>query len=448
MKIPNKILILLKTYYLNTLKRIILFLLSGTLISCSFPIVGNIPLLEPEHKNFEIKHLYSVSDPQFERTVGNLLGPAVFDGNKITTLLNGVEIFPAMLEAIKNAKKTITFETYIYWSGDYGKQFAEALAERAKSGIKVHVVIDWYGIDRLDQSFLGIMRQAGAEVLVFRTPKWYDPRRWKSIADVNNRTHRKILVVDGKIGFTGGVGIADEWRGNAESPEHWRDTHYKIEGPVVGELQSAFEDNWLESGGAVLHGNEYFPALPNKGNVKAQAFKGSIGEATANIELMYRLAIASAQHSIKISNAYFLPDKGIVKSLIDAANRGVKIEIIVPGTKTDQNILRLGSRAIWGDLLKAGIKIYEYQPTMYHCKVMMIDDYFVSVGSANFDNRSFRLNDEVNLNIFDAIVAKEQVKNFERDKTQSQEVTLKIWQNRSFAEKISNQFILLFRNDL
>lgn len=448
MQFPKKSLTFFKLYYHFALRQIIVFLLSSSLVSCSIPLVSNIPLLDPEHKNFEIKHLYSVNDPQFERTIGNLLGPAILPGNKITTLLNGVEIFPAMLQVIKNAEKTITFETYIYWSGDYGKRFAEAFAERAKAGVKVHIVIDWFGIDRFDQSFIEIMRKAGAEVLVFRTPEWYDPRRWKSIANVNNRTHRKILVVDGKIGFTGGVGIADEWSGNADSPQHWRDTHYKIEGPVVGELQSAFEDNWLESGGAVLHGDEYFPALTSKGNVKAQAFKGSFAEATANIELMYRLAIASAQDSIKISNAYFLPDEGIIKSFIDAAHRGVKIEIIVPGPKIDQKLFRIGSRAIWGDLLKAGIKIYEFQPTMYHCKVMVIDDYFVSVGSTNFDNRSFRLNDEVNLNIFNIEVAKEQVKNFEQDKRRSKEVTFKAWKNRSIIEKIANQFILLFRKDL
>jgi cardiolipin synthase len=203
----------------------------------------------------EIQHLYAVEDPQFLRSMGSLLGPAILPGNRVTTLLNGDQIFPAMLEAIRGAKETITFETYIYWSGQIGQEFADALSERARAGVKVHLLLDWVGSGKAKKEYIDTMKAVGVEV------DKYHPLHWYNVARVNNRTHRKLLVVDGKVGFTGGVGIADKWSGNAQDPDHWRDSHFRLEGPAVAQMQSAFMDNWMKTRSKVLHGEEYFPKL-------------------------------------------------------------------------------------------------------------------------------------------------------------------------------------------
>lgn len=386
--------------------------------------------------------LYDIEDPQFERTMSQLLGPPLVKGNRVTGLLNGDQIFPAMLESIRSAQTSITFETYIYWSGEIGREFAEALSERARTGVKVHVLLDWVGAGKLEDTALRGMREAGVQIEKFRPPRWY------SLTRMNHRTHRKLLVVDGKVGFTGGVGIADQWLGNAESPEHWRDSHFRLEGPAVAHMQSAFLDNWIKARAEVLHGADYFPEIQEAGPCLAQAFKSSAEEGSEGVRLMYLLSIASARRSIRIANSYFLPDDLSVQSLIDARDRGVQVEIIVPGRTTDASIVRSASRSRWGPLLEAGVQIFEYQPTMYHCKVMVVDDLWVSVGSTNFDSRSFRLNDEANLNIYDAEVAREQFQVFEQDKSKSIRVTLEAWEKRPWSEKLKEHLSGLLRSQL
>ena len=417
-------------------------------VGCSVPLVRDIPMLAPDDPHFEIAHIYSVRSPQFRRAVGHLLGPQIEAGNRVETLLNGDEIFPAMLEAIASAQESITFETFVYWAGDVGERFTHALSERARAGVAVHLIIDWAGSTRIDTGFLDEMNAAGVEISRYHELPWYDPLRWRDIADIENRTHRKILVVDGKVGFTGGVGIADIWEGNAESPEHWRDTHFRVSGPVVAQLQSAFIDNWLESGGQVLHGDRYFPPLRATGSLRAQAFKGSPTEATENIELMYRLAIAAAERSIKLSSAYFVPNPGTIAALVEAAERGVKVQIIVPGEHLDSQLVKAASPALWGELLEAGIEIHRYQPTMFHCKVLVIDDYFSSIGSTNFDNRSFQLNDEVNVNVFDARFSAEQSRIFDRDLERSKRFTYEDWKDRPWYQKAINWAARPFRREL
>lgn len=377
----------------------------------------------------EITASYSIDDPRFARAMNNLLGPSLVDGNKVETLVNGKEIFPSMLQAINSAKKSITFETYIYWSGEVGQQFTKALSERARSGVKVHLLIDWVGSTKIDKNYLKEMKGSGVHVVE------YNPLPWYTFSRINNRTHRKILVVDGKIGFTGGVGVADHWIGDADSPEHWRDTHFRFEGPVVSQMQAAFEDNWLATQGELLHGDDYFPPLEKVGSELGQVFKSSPREGSENARLMYLLSIACARKNILISNAYFVPDDLSVQTIVSAAKRGVKIQIIGPGKVTDTKVVRAASRARWGALLEAGVEMYEYQPTMYHCKVMVADDIWSSVGSTNFDNRSFRLNDEVNLNVLDRNFALRQVQVFQDDLKKSRRVTLKEWQDRPFFEK-------------
>lgn len=378
----------------------------------------------------EIPRLYSVSDPQFERTLGVLLGPPIVDGNRFTTLLNGDRIFPAMLAAIRSAQKTITFETYIYWSGRIGQDFADALAERARAGVKVHVLLDWVGSSRIDEDYLKMMEGAGVQV------RKYHPLHWYNLGRMNNRTHRKLLVVDGRIGFTGGVGIADKWTGHAQDPEHWRDSHFMVEGPVVAQMQAVFNDNWVKTTGKVLHGAEYFPPLAAVGSGRAQMFSSSPTGGSESMHLMYLLAITAAQHSIELSSSYFVPDELTRQAMVDALRRGVKIRIITPGEHIDTETVRRSSRGLWGELLQAGAQIYEYQPTMFHCKVMVVDGLLTSVGSTNFDDRSFRLNDEANLNIYDADIARQQIAVFEQDLQRSRRISLQQWRNRPLGEKL------------
>jgi cardiolipin synthase len=376
-----------------------------------------------------IPHLYGAGDSQFSRTMGTLLGAGILDGNRVEALLNGDEIFPAMLHAIRSAKTTITFETYIYWSGSIGGEFTNALAERARAGVKVHVLLDWIGSSKTDASQLSLMEKAGVQLWKYNKPHWYQFGR------LNNRTHRKLLVVDGEIGFAGGVGIADQWTGHAQDPEHWRDSHYRVQGPVVAQMQAAFMDNWIKVSGDVLHGPEYFPLLRPVGAGKAHVTRSSPSGGSETMRLMYLLAITAASRSIHLSTPYFIPDALAIKALTDAAKRGVTVQIITVGHHTDIETIRRASRARWGDLLEAGVEIYEYQPTMYHCKVMIVDGLWTTVGSTNFDPRSFSLNDEANVNYYDRDFALRQIEIFQEDLAHSRQVTFQEWKDRPLAEK-------------
>ena len=390
----------------------------------------------------KIPRLYSSQDPQFRRAMGSLLGPPLVGGNRAQELLNGEQIFPAMLGAIRSARQSVTFETYIYWSGDIGREFADALSERAKAGVKVHVLLDWVGSGKIDESFLDEMRSAGVEIRKFHKPNWYN------LARLNNRTHRKLLVIDGKTGFTGGVGIAPKWTGAGQDAEHWRDSHFRVEGPVVAQMQSVFMDNWLKVTGLVMHGEAYFPALQPVGDSSAQVFSSSPSGGSESMQLMYLLSITAADHAIDLSSAYFVPDDLTSKALTEALKRGVKIRIITPGEIIDTDTVRAASRGSWGPLLQAGAEIYEYQPSMYHCKVMIVDKLLVSVGSTNFDNRSFRLNDEANLNVFDTVFAEKQTGVFEDDLRRAHKVTYEAWAARPLKEKLMERLASLLESQL
>ena len=389
-----------------------------------------------------LPRLYSTHDPQFLRAMGSLLGRDIASGNLARELLNGDQIFPAMLAAIRGAQRSITFETYIYWSGDIGREFASALSERARAGVPVHVLLDWVGSAKIDESFLQEMRAAGVDIRKFHEPSWYN------FARLNNRTHRKLLVVDGKTGFTGGVGIAPKWTGAGQDAEHWRDSHFRIEGPVVAQMQAVFMDNWLKVTGLVMHGEAYFPPLQAVGNSAAQVFSSSPSGGSESMQLMYQLAITAAERSIDLSSAYFVPDELTSKALTEALQRGVKIRIILPGEIIDTETVRAASRGSWGPLLKAGAQIYQYQPSMYHCKVMIVDKLLVSVGSTNFDNRSFRLNDEANLNVFDTGFAERQSDIFEDDLRRARQMTYAEWLNRPLKEKLMERLALLLGSQL
>ena len=390
----------------------------------------------------KLEHRYAVGHPQFRRELGTLLGPPIVAGNRVTNLENGIEIFPAMLDAIRQAKRTVNFETYIYWSGEIGRAFVEALAERARAGVEVQVLIDWVGSQKMDEALLDELVAAGASV------ERYHPLKWYHLARMNNRTHRKLLVVDGRIGFTGGVGIADNWDGNADSPDHWRDSHYRIEGPAVAHMQAAFLDNWIKTTGDVLQGKGYFPELMSAGDADAQVFTASPNGGGDSMLLMYLLAITAAETSIDLSAAYFVPDELTRAALVGALRRGVRLRIIVPGTDIDAEVVRKASRANWGELLEAGAEIHEYQPTMFHCKTLIVDRRLVSVGSTNFDNRSFRLNDEANLNVYDPAFAARVTEVFERDLGRSRRITLEAWKNRPWRERMLERASALLSSQL
>ncbi|OUL99817.1 cardiolipin synthase B [Variovorax sp. JS1663] len=381
----------------------------------------------------QVHREYSLHDAQYQRALGVLLGPPITGGNRFEALHNGDRIFPPMLAAILSAQHSITFETYIYWSGDIGRAFADALAQRSRAGVKVHVLLDWVGSAKVDEAFIKEMEAAGVQVRRFHEPHWHN------LGKMNNRTHRKLLVVDGRVGFTGGVGIAPEWTGDAQDAAHWRDSHFRAEGPVVAQMQAVFMDNWIKATGDVLHGERYFPALVAAGSQRAQVFSSSPSGGSESMRLMYLLSIAAATTSIDLSSAYFVPDELTVQALVAAMRRGVRLRIITPGPIIDSQTVRSASRASWGRLLEAGAQISEYQPTMFHCKVFTVDGLLVSVGSTNFDNRSFRLNDEANLNIYDADFAAQLTAQFEADMKQAKRVTLEAWRSRPWSERAQEQ---------
>ena len=424
-----------KTRYVLTIALTFLVTLAAVLIAVNFS--------SGEKKiERELPRLYSTQDPQFLRAMSALLGPGIVGGNLAQELLNGDQIFPAMLVAIRGAQRSITFETYIDWSGDIGREFSSALAERARAGVKVHVLLDWVGSAKIDESFLQEMREAGVAIRKFHEPSWYN------FAQLNNRTHRKLLVADGKIGFTGGVGIAPKWTGAGQDAEHWRDSHFRIEGPAVAQMQAVFMDNWLKVTGQVMHGEAYFPPLQAVGKSAAQVFSSSPSGGSESMQLMYQLSITAAERSIDLSSAYFVPDELTSKALTEALQRGVKIRIILPGEIIDTETVRAASRGSWGPLLKAGAQIYEYQPSMYHCKVMIVDKLLVSVGSTNFDNRSFRLNDEANLNVFDPAFAERQTAVFEDDLRRARQISYATWATRPLKEKLLERLALLVGSQL
>ena len=320
----------------------------GTLIAVTVMANFRRPEKEPHHK---VKHHYGILDPQLKREMGTLLGPAILSGSQVQALQNGDEIFPAMLAAINGAQRTITFETYIYWSGSIGERFADALIERAAAGVKVHLMLDWVGCSKMSNEMLSRMMQAGIEVERFHALRWF------SLGKLNNRTHRKVLIVDGTVGFTGGVGIADQWDGHAQDPNHWRDMHFKVQGLAVAQMQAAFLDNWIKSTGCVLHGDAYFPALTAVGSQEMQMFISSPDGGADSMRLMYLTAITAADRSIDIEAAYFIPDTLMIRELQSARARGVRIRILVPDKYLDSETVRLSSKRGWGRLMESGVSL-------------------------------------------------------------------------------------------
>ena len=387
------------------------------------------------------RKLYASGDIDFRRSLGLLLGPSILPGNDVRMLLNGDATFPAMLNAIRSAKISVTFESFIFRDA-IGAEFCEALTDAATRGVRVHILLDWLGSKQMDRTVLEPAKKAGAQVRLYHELGWYHWRR------VNNRTHRKLLIADGKVGYTGGLGVGHEWTGNAQDPAHWRDTHYEVTGPVVAQMQAVFIDNWIKATGEVLHGDQYFPSLQPTGKLDAQMFSSSPEGGSESMHLMVLLAITAANVSIDIENSYFVPDALTIDALIAAKKRGVRVRVLVPNRHTDAPLGRWAAHALYDELLEGGIEISEYEPTMLHCKLMVVDATWVSVGSCNFDDRSFRLNDEANLNVFDAAFAKSQLHQFETDFAQSRRISAPRWARRSIVRRVLERIAISFRSQL
>jgi cardiolipin synthase len=388
----------------------------------------------------------AVTDPSFLPTIEAYTSTAI-GGNAATLLLNGDEIFPAQLTAIRSARETITYAQYFYEEGPIGAEIAEALAERCRAGVRAHVLLDGFGTLAMPAAYRETMTQAGCEVATFRPLSPLSLVAVFGFGSSNKRNHRRLLVVDGRVGFTGGSGISPKWLGNGRTEGHWRDTDVRLEGPVVGKLQGAFAENWLEATGNVLGGASYFPSLPRRGSVFAQVVRSSPVVGSFSMYTTFLLAMSSARQSIYITNPYFLPDDRMTRVLMEAPNRGVRVVVLLPGA-IDNNIVRQASRSKFGELLEAGIEIYEYQAGLLHAKTMTVDGIWATIGSTNLDSRSFALNTELNAVVYDKEVVSRLEKIFADDLTYARKVHLRRWRGRGFLDQLLEILSLPVRSQL
>jgi cardiolipin synthase len=353
----------------------------------------------------------------FMRALGGSASADVIGGNRITLLHNGIEIFPALLDAIASAQHSVHFSTFIYSSGHIPIQFADAFSAAAKRGVEVRMVFDKSGSKNVSPELMSQMRKAGCKI------KWFRPIQWYSWAKYNHRTHRKLLIIDGTIAFTGGVGIADEWSGNADSPTHWRDTHVRVLGPAVASVQAAFVDTWNEATGELPIDQKYFPKLSRAGETSMCGVQSNPVFGASSAQRSMAILIAGATTRLWIANAYFIPPGPFVRALRDAEARGVDVKILLPGRYHDQPAVRRASRRTWGPILEGGVELYEYEPTMMHCKIVIVDSSVTSIGSINFDPRSFALNAEFGIVALDRALAKQMEDAFVEDLRSSRRVT-------------------------
>ena len=382
-------------------------------------------------------------DISFLRATEALTGAPISWGNDVELLINGDAIFPAFLETITGAQKTVCLLTYVCWKGEIARDIAGALCERAKAGVECNVLLDAVGSFPMETDLLDQMSDAGVRVRRFRPVKPYAVRR------LNNRTHRKICIADGRIGLTGGVGIAEEWTGNAQDPDHWRDTHVRVHGPVVRGLFGAFAENWLEATGEVLVGPRYLPDIEElEGGGPMQVVRSAAGVGDTNVEALYYLAIAAARESLDLTAAYFVPRPAFSEALCRAAGRGVRVRVLVPGKHIDKAPVRVAGRATYDDLVDSDIEIWEYCPTMLHAKTLVLDGVWSSVGSVNFDNRSFQLHDEATLCVQSDRFAAELTEQFERDLEVSERIDPERWSRRGNGQRAVEHALKLARREL
>ncbi|MEP6800902.1 MAG: cardiolipin synthase [Acidobacteriota bacterium] len=371
---------------------------------------------------------FTVDDPSFRRSM-DTLGTAMVGGNDAELLKNGDEIFPAMTRDIRAAKKTVNLETYIFEPDRAGRQFADAMIEAAKRGVQVRFLVDGWGskLKGLKEE----LEKAGVHVRKYR------PLRLFTIYKIGRRTHRKILVVDGRIAYTGGLGIDERWLGNARNTKEWRDTQVRVVGPVVAQMQAIFSEDWTYTTGEILAGEGFYPKIENAGSMQAQAIKASRGDSSSLAKMLYYVAIQSAAKSIHIQNAYFLPDKQVREALVAAVARGVNVQIMVPGRRIDLPMVRFASWIHYGELLKGGVHIYEYRGTMMHNKTMVVDGLYSTIGSINFDSRSMSRNAEESLAFYDRGFAAKMQAMFEDDRKRCSEITYQEWDKRGIVQRLA-----------
>jgi cardiolipin synthase len=380
-------------------------------------------------------HVPRASDPAFLKAVQNATGARLFESTRVETLTNGDVFYEAELDAIAKAQQSINLEAYIFADDDMPSRFRDALAERAREGVDVRLTLDSVGAMAASNRFFEPLTEPGGAIA------WYHPAKWYTWDRINNRTHRELLIIDGEIGFTGGAGVADHWAEPDGEKPPWRDTFFRLEGDAVNGLQSVFVENWLETAGEVLADAELFQAKPVEGGYPCVVVAGtpSAGGST-HVRTAIQMSIAAARETIFIANPYFLPDESVRRELADAVKRGVRVEVITPGTQSDQTLTSRASRRLYGELIENGVKIYEYQPTMIHVKSMVVDGVWSVIGTTNFDPRSFGLNDEVNVLVQSEELAKRLTLDFERDLADSKEVTLEEWKNRPVWERATELF--------
>jgi cardiolipin synthase len=352
------------------------------------------------------------------------------DGNRVEILTNGEAFYPAMLDAIRNARETINMECYIFKKGEVGDRFVEALSDRARNGVRVTIVMDAIGSFGAFRKLRKPLREAGARVAAYQRFTWY------RLGRLNNRTHRELLVVDGCIGFLGGAGIADWWAKPRRGKPRWRDTMARVEGPIVSDLAGITAENWMECCGEILTGPETYKPHKPAGHVGAFAIKSSPADRATMSRALFQMLIEAANQKIQVCTPYFLPDKAFRRAIARTVGRGVKMSVIVPGSHTDQRWVRLASRRMYGQMLKAGVRIFEYEPGMTHAKILLVDDLWTVIGTTNLDNRSFEHNDEVNVAMRDMGVSARLARDFEGDRAQCKEITLREWERRPLWEKL------------
>lgn len=378
---------------------------------------------------------------RFRRALEGLLGIAATDGNHIDILRNGDEIFPAMLGAIGEARSTIDFLTFVYWVGEIGEEWARALADRAKDGVRVRVLLDALGAYDIEPRLIDLMEKSRVQVERFRPVDRL--RFWET----DHRTHRKVLICDEDVAFTGGVGIADEWRGDARNPSEWRDTHFRVRGPAVCGLRGAFVQNWAESGHPLFEdGVDRFPEQPTDGPASIQVLRGSSGAGWSDMSSLFRALLKLAEERVHITTAYFVPDEQTSDLLCETAGRGVDVQVLVPGPHIDKRFVQLASDAQIEPLLEAGVKLWSYQPTMLHANTMTVDGLVANVGSANFDARSLLRDEEVNMVVFDRDFTAALERDFAADVARSEPFDHEQWAHRGPAQRVQEAAMGVFEN--
>jgi cardiolipin synthase A/B len=387
------------------------------------------------HINYHLSRRTSVHADDFLYTLQSTCQAALHHGNQVTIYTNGSAFYPAMIDAIRNATRSVNMECYIFQPGRVADQFIDALSDRARKGLNVTIVVDAIGSFNLWGRPVRRLRAAGCRIESYQRLRWY------SLARFNNRTHRELLIVDGRVAFAGGAGIADWWAYPKGRRPAWRDTMAKFEGPIVAALQGVSAENWLECCGEILTGPEYFPNLDRAGETTAFVIRSSPSDRATASRVTFQLLMEGADREVRISTPYFLPDRALRRALVEIARRGVAVSVIVPGRRTDQRWVRLASRRMWGQLLAAGVQIYEYRATMTHVKVMIIDGLWAVLGTTNIDNRSFEHNDEVNVGLRDTAVAARLMKDYQRDLEHCQQITLERWRRRPIWEKVAGPFV-------